>query len=82
VALFFAVITSGSIQLPLALSIDSSISGVLQGLIVLAIIVVRARRGRNLHELDATTHQYGAIIAVSAPLIIATMGIISLSALG
>ena len=47
VALFFAVITSGSIQLPLALSIDSSISGVLQGLIVLAIIVARARRGED-----------------------------------
>ena len=42
VAFFFAVITSGSIQLPLSLSIDSSISGVLQGLIVLAVIVSRA----------------------------------------
>ncbi len=42
VAFFFAVITSGSIQLPLSLSIDSSISGVLQGLIVLAMIVARA----------------------------------------
>ena len=48
VALFFAIITSGSIQLPLALSIDSSISGVLQGLIVLAIIVARARRGEDV----------------------------------
>lgn len=47
VALFFAVITSGSIQLPLSLSIDSSISGVLQGLIVLAVIVARARRGED-----------------------------------
>ena len=47
VAFFFAIITSGSIQLPLALSIDSSISGVLQGLIVLAIIVARARRGED-----------------------------------
>jgi simple sugar transport system permease protein len=44
VAFFFAVITSGSIQLPLSLSIDSSISGVLQGLIVLAILVSRAVR--------------------------------------
>lgn len=42
VAFFFAIITSGSIQLPLSLSIDSSISGVLQGLIVLAVIVSRA----------------------------------------
>lgn len=42
VAFFFAIITSGSIQLPLSLSTDSSISGVLQGLIVLAMIVSRA----------------------------------------
>lgn len=42
VALFFAVITSGSIQLPLSLAIDSSISGVLQGLLVLGVIVSRA----------------------------------------
>lgn len=42
VACFFAIITSGSIQLPLSLSTDSSISGVLQGLIVLGMIVARA----------------------------------------
>lgn len=49
VALFFAVITSGSIQLPLSLSIDSSISGVMQGLIVLMMIVSRAmpKEGRE-----------------------------------
>ena len=48
VALFFAIITSGSIQLPLALSIDSSISGGLQGLLVLAISVARSRRGEDV----------------------------------
>lgn len=46
-AIFFAVVTSGSIQLPLALSTDSSIAGVLQGLLVLAMIIARSiqRRG-------------------------------------
>lgn len=48
-ALFFAIITSGSIQLPLALSTDSSIAGVLQGMLVLAMIIARAiqRRGES-----------------------------------
>ncbi len=40
--LLFAVLTAGSIQLPLSLSIDSSISGVFQGFLVLAMIVARA----------------------------------------
>ena len=40
--ILFAVLTSGSIQLPLSLSIDSSISGVFQGLLVIAMIVTRA----------------------------------------
>lgn len=39
--LFFAVLTAGSIQLPLSLSIDSSISGVFQGFLVLAMLVAR-----------------------------------------
>jgi ABC-type uncharacterized transport system permease subunit len=46
-AIFFAMVTSGSIQLPLALSTDSSIAGVLQGMLVLAMIIARSvqRRG-------------------------------------
>ncbi|MFM2310224.1 MAG: hypothetical protein RLY87_2346 [Chloroflexota bacterium] len=40
--LLFAVLTAGSIQLPLSFSIDSSISGVFQGFLVLAMIVARA----------------------------------------
>lgn len=46
-ALFFAIITAGSIQLPLALSTDSSIAGVLQGMLVLAMIIAQSvqRRG-------------------------------------
>ncbi len=43
----FAVLTSGSIQLPLSLSIDSSVSGVFQGFLVLAMIVARALLARK-----------------------------------
>ncbi len=39
VALAFACFTVGSIQVPLALNIDSSISGVLQGALVLFALV-------------------------------------------
>lgn len=46
-AIFFAVITAGSIQLPLALSTDSSISGVLQGMLVLAMIIARSLQRRG-----------------------------------
>jgi len=46
-AVFFAVITSGSIQLPLTLSTDSSIAGVMQGMLVLAMLVARALQRRG-----------------------------------
>jgi simple sugar transport system permease protein len=53
VALFFAALNVGSIQLPIVLKLDSSLSGVIQGTIVLFVILgegVRARlaskRGR------------------------------------
>ncbi len=42
-AILFAMMTAGSIQLPLSLSVDSSISGVLQGTLVLAMIIARSR---------------------------------------
>jgi simple sugar transport system permease protein len=45
--LLFAVLTAGSIQLPLSLSIDSSVSGVFQGFLVLAMIVARAVMARK-----------------------------------
>jgi simple sugar transport system permease protein len=38
VALFFAAITIGGIQLPIALQLDSSLTGVLQGLLVLGVL--------------------------------------------
>lgn len=52
VALAFACFTIGSIQVPLALNIDSSISGVLQGALVLFALaaggLVRKRRGEGV----------------------------------
>lgn len=47
VALFFACLNAGSIQLPLVLQLDSSLSGVVQGTLVLAALAVHAMRGRN-----------------------------------
>lgn len=46
VALFFAALTMGSIQLPMALKLDSSLSGVIQGALVLAGLTVGAWRAR------------------------------------
>lgn len=44
VALFFACLNVGSIQLPMVLSLDSSLSGVIQGSLVLATLAVQAWR--------------------------------------
>ena len=46
VALFFACLNVGSIQLPMALQMDSSLSGVIQGALVLATLGVHAWRRR------------------------------------
>jgi simple sugar transport system permease protein len=44
VALFFAALNIGSIQLPIVLKLDSSLSGVLQGLLVLFVLLVEGAR--------------------------------------
>ena len=44
VALFFAILNVGSIQLPMVLQVDSSLSGVIQGALVLAALAVHAFR--------------------------------------
>ncbi|UCF94450.1 MAG: ABC transporter permease [Desulfobacterales bacterium] len=46
VALFFACLNVGSIQLPMMLKLDSSLSGVIQGALVLATLGVHAWRAR------------------------------------
>jgi simple sugar transport system permease protein len=46
VALFFAALNIGSIQLPIVLKLDSSLSGVLQGMLVLLVLMVEGVRQR------------------------------------
>ncbi len=48
VALFFAALNIGSIQLPIVLKLDSSLSGVLQGSLVLFVLIVDGIRQRVL----------------------------------
>jgi ABC-type uncharacterized transport system permease subunit len=47
VAFFFACLNTGSIQLPMMLELDSSLSGVIQGSLVLAALAVHAWRRRR-----------------------------------
>jgi ABC-type uncharacterized transport system permease subunit len=46
VALFFAILNIGSIQLPIVLKLDSSLSGVLQGAMVLFVLMMEGVRRR------------------------------------
>ena len=48
VALFYAAINIGSIQLPIVLQLDSSLAGVLQGALVLSVMVLEGLRQRLL----------------------------------
>jgi simple sugar transport system permease protein len=50
VAFFFAALNIGSIQLPLALKLDSTLAGVLQGAMVLFVVVMGGLRGRIARE--------------------------------
>lgn len=53
VALFFACLNAGSIQLPMVLRVDSSLSGVIQGALVLTTLGVHALRKRRRAESAA-----------------------------
>jgi ABC-type uncharacterized transport system permease subunit len=46
VALFFAALNVGSIQLPIVLKLDSSLTGVLQGTLVLFVLLAQGARQR------------------------------------
>ena len=46
VALFFAALNVGSIQLPIMLKLDSSLAGILQGTLVLFVLLADGLRGR------------------------------------
>jgi general nucleoside transport system permease protein len=51
VALFYAALNIGSIQLPIVLKLDSSLSGVLQGSLVLFVLMVDGARQRLLRKV-------------------------------
>lgn len=44
ICLFFAILNVGSIQLPLQLGLDSSLSGVIQGIMVLSLFIIQGLR--------------------------------------
>jgi simple sugar transport system permease protein len=46
VALFFAALNIGSIQLPIVLKLDSALSGILQGALVLFVLMMDGVRRR------------------------------------
>lgn len=50
VALFYAALNIGSIQLPIVLKLDSSLSGVLQGALVLFVLMADGARRRLLNK--------------------------------
>ncbi len=51
VAFFFAAVTKGSVALPLELQLDSSLGGVMQGIIVLLFVLSQGvRRARPTRE--------------------------------
>jgi ABC-type uncharacterized transport system permease subunit len=53
VALFFAALNIGSIQLPIVLKLDSTLAGVLQGALVLFVLLVEGARQRYLRRKRA-----------------------------
>ncbi len=55
IALFFACLNVGSIQLPIVLQVDSSLSGVIQGVLVMAALAVygwRIKTKREKRQID------------------------------
>jgi general nucleoside transport system permease protein len=50
VALFFAFLNTGSIQLPIVLQLDSTLSGVLQGALVLSVLLMDGARKKFLEK--------------------------------
>jgi simple sugar transport system permease protein len=59
VAFFFACLNVGSIQLPMALELDSSLSGVIQGALVLATLGIHAWRKRWVKGREQKTENRG-----------------------
>lgn len=51
ISFFFVSLNVGSIQLPMMLRLDSSLSGIIQGVLVLATLMMQAWRKRMNHEI-------------------------------
>jgi general nucleoside transport system permease protein len=60
VAFFFSALNVGSLQLPLALDLESSLSGVIQGMLVLAVILGRGLREVKWFQEKAGGRKQGA----------------------
>lgn len=54
VTFFFAVLNIGSIQLPIVLKLDSSLAGVIQGVLVLSVLLMQGLRERLLSRKKAS----------------------------
>lgn len=54
VAFFFAALNIGSIQLPIMMQLDSSLSGVLQGILVLFVLLVEGFRQKFIKKASQT----------------------------
>jgi simple sugar transport system permease protein len=67
VALFFAALNIGSIQLPIVLKLDSTLSGVLQGALVLFVLLVEGARQRYLRRARIRNASVAAIAGGSSP---------------
>lgn len=50
ISFFFSCLNVGSIQLPMVLQIDSSLSGVIQGLVVLFFLLVKSMKDRSVQN--------------------------------
>ena len=55
VALFFAALNIGSIQLPIVLRLDSSLAGVLQGVLVLFVLLADGARQKYFSRKGASS---------------------------
>ncbi len=65
VAFFFAAVTKGSVSLPLNLQLDSSLGGVLQGIMVLLVVLRKGVRAR-VQQAGASARPDTAVPAIPA----------------
>jgi general nucleoside transport system permease protein len=69
VALFFAMLNLGGIQLPIVLQVDSSLSGVIQGTLVLSVLLVEGARQRFTKTPPTVSPHPPALQSASAPIV-------------